>query len=98
MPPNPIAYSFIKGGLNMFTRSLASAAAPSGIRVNCISPGGIADDSDTDFYRDVYRQKTLLGRWAQPEDIKGAVIYLASDASAYVTGANLVIDGGYTIR
>ena len=98
MSPNPIAYSFIKGGINMFTRSLASFLAPDGIRVNCISPGGIADETDTEYYRRAYASKTPLGRWAEPEDIKGAVIYLASDASNYVTGENIMVDGGYTIR
>ena len=98
MSPNPIAYSFIKGGVNMFTRSLASAVAVDGIRVNSISPGGIADNTDTEFYRNAYQKKVPMGRWANPNDIKGAVIYLASEASSYVTGTNLVVDGGYTIR
>lgn len=96
--PNPIAYGFIKGGVNMFTRSLASQLAPHGVRVNAISPGGIADDTDTEVYRKIYLGKVPLGRWAQPEDIKGAVVYLASDSASYVTGENIVIDGGYTIR
>ena len=98
MSPNPILYSLVKGGVNMFTRSLASYLAPAGVRVNCISPGGIADETDTELYRTAYTRKTPLGRWAEPEDIKGAVMYLASDASRYVTGANVVVDGGYTIR
>lgn len=96
--PNPIAYSFLKGGVNMLTRALASQLAPYGIRVNAVSPGGIADDTDTEIYREIYRKKTPLGRWAEPEDIKGAIVYLCSDAASYVTGENLVIDGGYTIR
>lgn len=98
MPANPIAYSFLKGGINMLTKALCSYLSPYGIRVNAISPGGIADDTDAESYREVYRKKTPLGRWAQPDDIKGAVIYLCSDASSYVTGANLMIDGGYSAR
>ena len=96
MQANPIAYSVVKGGMNMFTKALASQLGPHGIRVNCISPGGIADDSDTETYRAIYKRKTPLDRWAEPEDIKGAVLYFASDASAYVTGQNLTVDGGYT--
>lgn len=98
MSPNPIAYSFVKGGINMVTRAMASYLASANIRVNAISPGGIADETDAESYREVYRSKTPLKRWAQPEDIQGAVVFLCSDASKYVTGINLPVDGGYTIR
>lgn len=98
MSPNPIAYSFVKGGINMVTRAMASYLAPSNIRVNAICPGGIADDTDAQSYREVYKDKTPMKRWAEPEDIRGAVVFLCSDASKYVTGVNLPVDGGYTIR
>jgi NAD(P)-dependent dehydrogenase (short-subunit alcohol dehydrogenase family) len=95
-PPNPIDYGFIKGGMLMFTRTLASALGRHRIRVNSIIPGGIHDDSDSPAYIKAYARKVPLGRWAQPEDIQGAILYLASDASAYVTGTSLTVDGGYT--
>ncbi len=98
MNPNPIAYSFVKGGFNMATRAMASYLASSNIRVNAICPGGVADETDAESYREVYRSKTPMKRWAQPEDIQGAVVFLCSDASKYVTGVHLLVDGGYTIR
>ena len=94
--PNPVDYGYIKGGLLMFTRTLASYLGPHKIRVNSIVPGGVADDTDNPDYVARYTRKVPLGRWARPEDIKGAVVYLASDASAYVTGASIAVDGGYT--
>jgi NAD(P)-dependent dehydrogenase (short-subunit alcohol dehydrogenase family) len=95
-PPNPVDYGFIKGGMLMFTRTLASALGRHRIRVNSIIPGGIHDDSDSPAYIKAYARKVPLGRWAQPEDIQGAILYLASDASAYVTGTSVTVDGGYT--
>lgn len=94
--PNPVDYGFIKGGMIMFTRTLASHLGPQRIRVNCIVPGGVSDETDNAEYVRLYARKVPLGRWAVPEDIKGAVVYLASDASAYVTGSSLTVDGGYT--
>lgn len=94
--PNPVDYGFVKGGMVMFTRTLASNLGPDGIRVNCIVPGGIHDETDTPEYVAAYARKVPLGRWALPGDIKGAAIFLASDASSYVTGAVLPVDGGYT--
>ncbi len=94
--PNPIDYGFIKGGMLMFTRTLASYLGRHRIRVNSIVPGGIHDETDSEAYIKAYARKVPLGRWAVPDDIKGAIVYLASDASAYVTGTNLTVDGGYT--
>lgn len=91
---NPAAYGASKGGLVQLTRYLATVMAPS-VRVNCISPGGIERGQPEPFRR-AYRERTPLGRMATEEDIKSAFAYFASDASAYVTGTNLCIDGGWS--
>lgn len=93
--PSPVDYGFIKGGMIMFTRTLASYLGRYNIRVNCIVPGGISDETDNAQYIAAYTRKVPLGRWAFPEDIKGAIVFLASNASAYVTGTCVTIDGGY---
>jgi NAD(P)-dependent dehydrogenase (short-subunit alcohol dehydrogenase family) len=92
----PAAYSAIKGGIINFTKYLASYYGKYNIRVNCISPGGIYNQQPKAFVKR-YIKKTPLGRMADKEDITGAVIYLASEAGAYVTGHNLIIDGGLTV-
>jgi len=91
---NPAAYSASKGGLLQFTRWLATVLAPD-IRVNSITPGGVWRNQPEEFRRR-YEERTPLRRMATEEDLKGAVAYLASDLSAYVTGQNLVVDGGWT--
>jgi NAD(P)-dependent dehydrogenase (short-subunit alcohol dehydrogenase family) len=91
----PIVYPFLKGGLLNFTRSLAAHYGKRGVRVNAISPGGYFPDAQEPFHGR-YRQRCPIGRMMNHEDIQGAVVFLASDASAYVTGANLVVDGGWT--
>lgn len=91
---NPAAYSASKGGLLMFTRWLSTVLAPD-IRVNAITVGGVFRNQK-DIFLKRYQERTPLKRMATEEDLKGAVAYLASDLSAYVTGHNLVVDGGWT--
>ena len=91
---NPAAYAVSKGGLLQFTKWLSTALAPE-IRVNTITPGGIWRNQPESFLNK-YIEKTPLQRMATEEDMKGALAYLASDLSAYVTGQNLVVDGGFT--
>ncbi len=91
---NPAAYGASKGGLMQLTRWLATNLAPA-IRVNAITPGGVWRNQAASFV-ERYTALTPLGRMAVEDDFKGAVAYLASDLSAYVTGHNLIIDGGWT--
>ncbi|HOW27021.1 MAG TPA: SDR family oxidoreductase [Elusimicrobiota bacterium] len=91
----PAAYAAIKGGVIAFTRYLATRYGKKGVRVNAVSPGGVADGQSPAFVKQ-YVRRTPLGRMADPGDIVGAVAYLASDASSYVTGINLLVDGGWT--
>ncbi len=91
---NPAAYAASKGGLIQFTRWLATVLAPD-IRVNAIAIGGVFRDHKEPFLSR-FVNRTPLKRMASEEDIKGAVAYLASDVSSYVTGHNLVVDGGWT--
>lgn len=91
----PAAYAAIKGGIVNFSRYLASYYGRFGVRVNAISPGGVFDNQPGTFVEN-YVRKTLLGRMAKPEDFMGPVVFLASEASSYVTGQNLLVDGGWT--
>lgn len=92
---SPAAYSAIKGGLINFTRYLASYYGKKGIRVNCVSPGGIFDYQHPSFVTR-YEAKVPMGRLGNPDDIAPAVSFLLSDEAKYITGQNLIVDGGWT--
>lgn len=92
---SPLAYNAIKGGIINFTRSLASYFGKYGIRVNCVSPGGVFDNQRTEFV-EAYNHKSPLKRMARPEEMAPGVAFLLSDESSFITGHNLMIDGGWT--
>ena len=91
----PAAYSAIKGGVINYTKYLASYLGPFNVRVNCVSPGGIFDNQNPVFVKN-YESKVPIRRMGTPKDIAPAVGFLLSDESSYITGHNLVIDGGWT--
>jgi NAD(P)-dependent dehydrogenase (short-subunit alcohol dehydrogenase family) len=92
----PAAYSAIKGGINNLTRYLAASYGPYQVRVNTISPGGIFDNQPEIFVEN-YNNKVPLKRMGSPVDIVSAVYFLLCDDSSYITGHNLIVDGGWTI-
>jgi NAD(P)-dependent dehydrogenase (short-subunit alcohol dehydrogenase family) len=93
---SPVQYHALKGGTIHMTRHLAVYWAKQGVRVNCISPGPFPKES---FFSEVVerlKKKSPMGRMGKPHELKGAVVFFASDASSYVTGQNLLVDGGWT--
>jgi NAD(P)-dependent dehydrogenase (short-subunit alcohol dehydrogenase family) len=97
MVPNMTVYSAAKSGLIGFTRDLAAENGQFGVRVNAISPGGFERGQPEEFIKR-YSKQTPLGRMGKDgTDLKGAVVFLASDAAGYVTGVNLPVDGGFTM-
>ena len=91
----PAAYSAIKGGIINFTRYLSSYLGPFNIRVNTISPGGIFDNQNPVFVNN-YNKKVPMKRMGLPEDISPSVVFLLSNGSSYITGQNIIVDGGWT--
>ena len=91
-------YFFHKGGMINFTRFIASYYGARSVRCNCLSPGGFQTPEHLEPFVRQYSERTLLGRLANETDLMGAVVFLASDASRYVTGVNLPVDGGYTAK
>lgn len=93
---NPGAYSVSKAGVVHMTRWLASTLSPK-IRVNCVSPGGVYRNQSEKFVKK-YKSRTLLNRMATEKDIVGPVVFLSSSSASYITGENVIVDGGWTIK
>jgi NAD(P)-dependent dehydrogenase (short-subunit alcohol dehydrogenase family) len=99
--PGQSVYAATKAGLVQLLRTAAAELGPQGVRVNAIAPGVVETPltaqikADPAWY-DAYAKKSALGRWATPDELAGAVVYLASDASSFVTGSVLHVDGGWT--
>ncbi|HXG23232.1 MAG TPA: SDR family oxidoreductase [Chthonomonadales bacterium] len=91
-------YFFHKGGMINFTRFIASYYGGRGVRCNCVSPGGFWTETMPEAFVRQYSDRTFLGRLANETDLMGIIVFLASDASAYVTGTNIPVDGGYTAK
>jgi NAD(P)-dependent dehydrogenase (short-subunit alcohol dehydrogenase family) len=99
--PGQGIYAATKAGTVQMLRALASEVGPRGVRVNAVAPGIVetpltAQIKDSPDWYDSYAAKSILGRWAQPREMVGMVVYLASEASSYVTGAFMLVDGGWT--
>lgn len=91
-------YFFHKAGMINFTRFVASYYGPHNIRCNCVAPGGYQTEKHEERFLANFARKTMLGRMANDNDLKGAVVFLASDAASYITGATLPVDAGYTAK
>lgn len=96
VPASPVAYHALKGGIVHMTRHLAVYWAKDGVRVNCLSPGPFPSGKANPQMVERLITKSPMGRMGRPDEVKGAVVFLASEASSYVTGQNLLVDGGWT--
>jgi NAD(P)-dependent dehydrogenase (short-subunit alcohol dehydrogenase family) len=94
-PVKPVTYSIVKSGLIGLTHYLATYWADQGVRVNAISPGGVFNQQPEAFLKKLH-QLIPMGRMARFDEYQGATLFLCSDASSYMTGANLIVDGGRT--
>ncbi len=95
-PASPVAYHALKGGIVQMTRHLAAYWAADGVRVNCLSPGPFPSEKAPAAMVERLKSKLPMRRMGQPYELKGAIVFLASDASSFLTGQNLTIDGGWT--
>jgi gluconate 5-dehydrogenase len=95
-PASPVAYHTLKGGIVHMTRHLAVYWAKDGVRVNCLSPGPFPSPKAAPAMVERLTAKSPMRRMGRPEELKGAIVFLASAASSYMTGQNLIIDGGWT--
>lgn len=93
---SPVSYAISKAGIIQLTKYLASYYREKNIRVNCLTPGGVFDGHDEVFMKQ-YSIRTLIGRMADKDEYNAAILFLCSDASSYMTGANLIIDGGWSV-
>lgn len=96
-PASPVAYHALKGGIVHMTRHLAAYWAADGVRVNCLSPGPFPTDKAPPEMVERLATKLPMKRMGRPHELKGAIVFLASDASSFMTGQNLTIDGGWTV-
>jgi len=96
VPASPVAYHALKGGIVHMTRHLAVYWAKDGVRVNCLSPGPFPGPAANATMVERLTTKSPMGRMGRPEELKGALVFLASEASSYITGQNLLVDGGWT--
>ncbi|MCP4428005.1 MAG: SDR family oxidoreductase, partial [Chloroflexi bacterium] len=96
-PPRykPVFYTVTKAGVLGLTKYIATYYAGTDIRCNALTPGGVYNDHDETFTK-AYSYRTVMGRMAHKHEMNGALLYLASDASSYMTGGNLIVDGGWT--
>ena len=92
----PVSYAISKAGVVQLTKYLSSYYREKDIRVNCLTPGGVFDNHD-EIFNNQYSYRTTIGRMASKDEYNGAILFLCSDASSYMNGGNLIIDGGWTV-